>query len=482
MKTSLRNKIAILLVIFALILSASGLVVSNRVLGRMLDERYKSSADQLAATTAQIIDSADVKVIRDAVLEIYDATENKVGSEDWGSPEFDEYVSRFSSVEDIDAFDRLIASIRRIQDVNDVNCIYAIAVDPVGKAVIYLADASYDDACPPGVFDPLYEMNFGVIDDHERGFPAYVTNTEEYGWLVTAGAPVHYEGKVIAYIFVDVSMDMIKAQQRNFTYMLVGLQLVLTVVITLLAMVYIYKSLVKPVNMLSEVAAHYGEDSSEFTYDEFAGLDIHTGDEIETLHKSMVKMEKDIDAYITNLTETREELSSTKKVADQMETLANTDALTGVRNKLAYAHAVDAIDKQIKEGFTRFGIAMIDLNDLKVINDSYGHDKGDKAITSLCDAICRNFKHSPVFRIGGDEFAAILINDDYENAEAAVTNFHAAMDKVKKDESLDLFEKVSAAVGYSLFDPETDTCTEDVFRRADNLMYENKKSMKSRTE
>ncbi len=232
-----------------------------------------------------------------------------------------------------------------------------------------LSQASDDDACPPGVFDPLYEMNFGVIDDPERGFPAYVTNTEEYGWLVTAGAPVHYEGKVIAYIFVDVSMDMIKAQQRNFTYMLVGLQLVLTVVITLLAMVYIYKSLVKPVNMLSEVAAHYGEDSPEFTYDEFAGLDIHTGDEIETLHKSMIKMEKDIDAYITNLTETRKELSSTKKVADEMETLANTDALTGVRNKLAYDNAVDA------------------------------------------------------------------------------------MDKVKKDESLDLFEKVSAAVGYSLFDP-----------------------------
>ncbi len=78
----------------------------------MLDERYKASADQLAATTAQVIDPADVNILRNAVLEIYDATENKVGSEDWGSPEFDEYVSRFSSVEDIDAFDRLIASIR----------------------------------------------------------------------------------------------------------------------------------------------------------------------------------------------------------------------------------------------------------------------------------------------------------------------------------------------------------------------------------
>ena len=480
MKLSLRNKTAILLIIFALILSASGIAMSNRVIGRMLDERYKASADELAATIAQVIDPEDVKSVRDDVFAIYDTIDNRVGSENWGSPEFDEYVSKFSDVEGTESFRRLLANLRKIQDVNDVSCIYTSVVDPDNGVMLYLVDAAYDDACPPGVFDPIYDFNSGILTDPQRGFPAYITNTEEYGWLVTAGAPVYSDDEVVGYAMVDVSMDMIKARQQTFTYTLIALQLAITLVITFIAISFIYRSVVKPVNKLSEAAAHYGEDGREFTYDEFAGLDIHTGDEIETLHKSMVKMEKDIDAYITSLTETREELSSTKQTADEMKTLANTDGLTGVRNKMSYNKAVYTLDQSISEGFTDFGIAMIDLNDLKKVNDTYGHEKGDKAIIKLCDTVCGSFKHSPVYRIGGDEFAVIIKNDDYDNIEETVQKFRNALSENADNESLEPYERVNAAIGWSLFSPGGDTCVEDVFRRADRLMYENKNKMKAK--
>jgi GGDEF domain-containing protein len=51
---------------------------------------------------------------------------------------------------------------------------------------------------------------------------------------------------------------------------------------------------------------------------------------------------------------------------------------------------------------------MFDLNDLKHINDRYGHERGDEYIVNCCRLICQVFKHSPVFRIGGDEFVALL--------------------------------------------------------------------------
>ena len=121
---------------------------------------------------------------------------------------------------------------------------------------------------------------------------------------------------------------------------------------------------------------------------------------------------------------------------------------------------------------------MVDLNFLKKINDNYGHEQGDAAIKKLCHIICHTFKHSPVFRIGGDEFAIVLEKEDFENIENLVQKFNAQLDLLSKDENLQYWEYVSAALGYALFRPN-DTCVADVFRRADQNMYERKKQMKA---
>lgn len=66
---------------------------------------------------------------------------------------------------------------------------------------------------------------------------------------------------------------------------------------------------------------------------------------------------------------------------------------------------------------------MIDLNYLKLINDNFGHDKGNIAIKKICNIVCVTFKHSPVFRIGGDEFVVILENEDYDNIHTLIKQF-----------------------------------------------------------
>ena len=119
------------------------------------------------------------------------------------------------------------------------------------------------------------------------------------------------------------------------------------------------------------------------------------------------------------------------------------------------------------------------INLLKHVNDTYGHEKGDLAIIALCHLTCTTFDHSPVFRVGGDEFVVILKDSDYENSEKLVNSFIAKIDKLAENEELKPWEKISAAIGYSLFDKNTDTNCDDVFRRADENMYKHKKKMKA---
>ena len=96
--------------------------------------------------------------------------------------------------------------------------------------------------------------------------------------------------------------------------------------------------------------------------------------------------------------------------------------------------------------------------------------------------VCKSFAHSPVFRIGGDEFVVILENEDYDDAEKIVDKFTGILGEIKQDDSLEPWEKVSAAIGWTRYDPDKDDDVESVFKRADNMMYENKKAMKAERE
>ena len=207
-------------------------------------------------------------------------------------------------------------------------------------------------------------------------------------------------------------------------------------------------------------------------------MNIHTGDEIEELADSMKKMERDLNSHIRTILSTMHELTLTRKKADEMSALAHKDGLTGLRNKTAFDKESKRIDQGIPEGKTEFGIVMIDLNFLKVINDNYGHDKGNVSLIKLCQIICEVFDHSPVFRIGGDEFVVLLENTDYKNVENLERQMNDRLAKLATDASLKTWERVSAAIGVALFDPKLDNSVDSVFKRADDLMYEHKKEMK----
>lgn len=160
--------------------------------------------------------------------------------------------------------------------------------------------------------------------------------------------------------------------------------------------------------------------------------------------------------------------------------ISSHDSLTKVMSRSSYDDRVREFNVKIREDSStvKFALCECDLNNLKIINDTFGHDSGDKYIITCCKLICDIFKHSPVYRTGGDEFVVIIQNSDFENLEQTKNNvMDICVQEITKASSL--LEKKSFAAGFAVFNPSSDKSFEDVMKRADVEMYNNKKMLKN---
>lgn len=173
----------------------------------------------------------------------------------------------------------------------------------------------------------------------------------------------------------------------------------------------------------------------------------------------------DVDAIVR-----REEEYAVRLASAQSK--ANVDALTGVKNRHAYLDAEAKLNDMIKDGLAgEFAMVILDVNDLKKVNDTLGHQAGDNHLRGACKIICDTFKRSPVFRVGGDEFAVIVQGDDYKSVDQLVGVVEKHNRQAVKDGG------IVVACGMSKYDNDDDVTA--VFKRADQNMYDNKISLKS---
>ncbi len=166
----------------------------------------------------------------------------------------------------------------------------------------------------------------------------------------------------------------------------------------------------------------------------------------------------------------QQEEAYAKRLA-QAQIIANVDALTGVKNKHAYQEEEERLNLMIaNQQAPEFALVILDVNDLKKVNDTQGHQAGDKYICDACKLICDNFKRSPVFRTGGDEFLVIAEGEDYRSIEELMDNINA------HNREAVAAGGIVIACGMSRW--ENDDKVSAVFERADKLMYENKSRLK----
>ena len=174
----------------------------------------------------------------------------------------------------------------------------------------------------------------------------------------------------------------------------------------------------------------------------------------------------------------RKRASEDEKRLKDLNRRAYVDSLTSVRNKGAYSDFLKKLQERLDNGDKlEFAIGIFDCNDLKKINDQYGHDKGDIYLKTACRLICVIFDHSPVFRIGGDEFAVFLQNSDFDNMEELIKTFENRQTKIN-EAAADKWDEVHIAYGIAIHDPGIDNSVNDTVSRADKTMYENKRKAK----
>ena len=181
--------------------------------------------------------------------------------------------------------------------------------------------------------------------------------------------------------------------------------------------------------------------------------------------------------YINDITAIRQDKEKAEEEIGEISREAYKDSLTGVGNKSAYNRKVSEIDYELGDTLNEVAIVMMDVNLLKMVNDNYGHAAGDSYLCGCCHSICDIFKHSPVYRVGGDEFVAILLGEDYKNREERLSELRSAFDRTFHDMDVEPWLRYSVSAGMAEYSYQ-DENIESVFRRADKLMYEDKMSFK----
>lgn len=163
-----------------------------------------------------------------------------------------------------------------------------------------------------------------------------------------------------------------------------------------------------------------------------------------------------------------------------LNNLVYSDALTSVRNKGAFDVYVRELQTRLDKSDPdlKFAVGIFDCDNLKIINDKHGHQSGNAYLKSAASLICEVFHHSPVFRVGGDEFAVILMNYDYNNRRELACLFEKKSSEIRNASS-ESWEQISVSLGISDYNPETDKFVGDVVKRADEQMYQNKRNRKA---
>ena len=171
-------------------------------------------------------------------------------------------------------------------------------------------------------------------------------------------------------------------------------------------------------------------------------------------------------------------VQSIRDMAAKLEIYVYRDKLTGLRNPAAYMAKRAELEAQLKANpDMQYGVVIFDANFLKKVNDKYGHGAGNDLIRAAAMVIAKVFANSPVYRVGGDEFAAILEGQDYDNREELLRKFDekAAEEHIQAGDDV---LNISVARGLGVYERGMEFA--DVTKKADDAMYEHKAAIKAK--
>ncbi len=398
--------------------------------------------------------------------------------------EVDDYIEQNFEMEE---YNRILDRFYSIRDCYpDILYMYVYRLDHEGGTVVFDLNSvdGTEDAGTPGEHYEFGDVFMAHIDELCEGKEVtnLVGDTED-GYMFTYCQAIYdSSGKLQCHACVDFSMDELRAQDRKFIYSIIAVTGVGAVMIVLIAILRIRKSVTEPLDRMSQATEQFVYQTEEDYANNIQimkGLDIHTHNEIERVYHEFISSMEKSQTLMTNLSKARTDIKAKDEQIGQISEEAYRDPLTGVGSKAAYTRKMKELNEQIANGYTDLAVVMVDLNDLKKSNDAYGHKAGDMYIKGCCHIICERFKHSPIYRIGGDEFVVFLTGQDYSGRIKLVEALKADYDECYINAADEPWQRYSAAVGLAECASDDNT-VELVFKQADAAMYEAKKAFKEK--
>ncbi|GHU45895.1 hypothetical protein FACS1894120_1640 [Clostridia bacterium] len=324
-----------------------------------------------------------------------------------------------------------------------------------------------------GTVDPYFEEDNPEYAERMRNHAnetLFVISDTEYGWLLTVNSPLlASDGTVKGYVALDFSMDKFMDECAAYVRELAVIVLLITVIFSLAYLYIIHKTVVSPINIMSQAAETFLESSLDKATAEgdsdIMKMDIKTKDELQYLAQSLKLMENKIYEFVSSL---------------RVVTLkSETDPLTKLLNREAFRDNVTAwLQVFATENVGHMGaFMMIDVDYFKSVNDTYGHTAGDIVLKSCADTLRKSVRSSDlVGRQGGDEFVVFLKSiKSVEMAEAKARDIKEAWSKIIPEGSNGSCG-ITASIGISIVkncggDTDGSTTFETLFTQADTAVY-----------
>ncbi len=164
-----------------------------------------------------------------------------------------------------------------------------------------------------------------------------------------------------------------------------------------------------------------------------------------------------------------------RSLSVELEQLALTDELTGLRNRRGFLVLTDQALRMARRTRARCALVYVDLDGLKRVNDTRGHAAGDALIADAAKVLGDVFRESDVVaRVGGDEFAVFAVLDEHDGTEAVNARLAAAIDRFNAQAVPTM--RVSMSIGIEELSSHSDTPLDVLLARADRAMYERKRT------
>ncbi|MDN7124018.1 sensor domain-containing diguanylate cyclase [Pseudidiomarina terrestris] len=194
-----------------------------------------------------------------------------------------------------------------------------------------------------------------------------------------------------------------------------------------------------------------------------------------------VKSESFAIAFIRDASQNRETEEKIRRQLELERQQALTDFLTGVGNRRAFYQELAADIEELKLGHHTFSVALIDLDNFKRLNDTLGHDTGDRALQAIANGICVATRGTDfVARIGGDEFASIHPGASLEDSLVILERAREQVLKVSAENDWELSVSIGICHCADADLAVRGECTvEAILRVADAAMYQGKRSGKN---